>query len=51
VDELADEDLTRIRREAWLHKQPLARWIAEYSYEHEAEHTQAIRAWRERQAR
>src|SRR3989337_29614 len=47
VDELSNEDLTRIRREAWLHNQSGARWIAEYSYEHEAEHTQAIRAWRQ----
>ena len=47
VDEFSDEDLTRIRREAWLHNQSVARWIAEYSYEHEAEHTQAIRAWRQ----
>ena len=47
VDEFSDEDLTRIRREKWLHRQPLAGWIAEYSYEHEAEHTLAIRAWRQ----
>jgi len=47
VDELSEDDLRRIRREAWLHNQPLARWIAEYSYEHEAEHLQAVRAWRQ----
>src|SRR3989304_982715 len=47
VDEFSNEDLTRIRREAWLPNQPGARWIAEYSYEHEAEHTLAIRAWRQ----
>jgi hypothetical protein len=51
VDEFSDEDLTRIRRDTWLHNQSLARWIAEYSYDHEAEHTGAIRAWREKQAR
>src|SRR3989337_483942 len=47
VDEFSDEDLTRIRREKWLHNQSVARWIAEYSYAHEAAHTQAIRAWRQ----
>jgi uncharacterized protein (TIGR03083 family) len=46
VSELSDDDLTRVRPEAWLHRQPLSGWIAEYSHEHEAEHTQAIRAWR-----
>jgi hypothetical protein len=43
---LTEDDLTRVRAEPWLHRQPLARWIAEYSHEHEAEHTLAIRAWR-----
>jgi hypothetical protein len=47
LGDFSDEDLTRIRREAWLHNQSLARWIAEYSYEHEQEHTLAIRAWRQ----
>jgi hypothetical protein len=47
IDEFSEDDLTRIRRETWLRSQPLARWIAEYTYEHEAEHMQAIRAWRQ----
>lgn len=46
VDEMAEEDLLRVRPEPWLHGQPLARWIAEYSYEHEQEHGAAIRQWR-----
>jgi hypothetical protein len=50
IDEFSDEDLERLRRESWLHNQSLARWIAEYSYEHEQEHTQAIRAWRKAQS-
>jgi hypothetical protein len=51
LGEFSDDDLTRIRREAWLHNQSLARWIAEYSYEHEQEHTLAIRAWHAAQQR
>lgn len=46
VDEMPEEDLRRVRPEPWLDRRPLARWIAEYSYEHEMEHTQAMRAWR-----
>lgn len=46
VAEFSDDDLTRRRPETWLHGNPLSRWIAEYSFEHEAEHTDAIRAWR-----
>jgi hypothetical protein len=46
VAESSDDDLTRLRPEAALRGQPLWRWIADYSFEHEAEHTDAIRAWR-----
>lgn len=47
VDEFSEDDLTRIRREAWLHNQALARWVADYSFEHEAEHTAHIRTFRQ----
>ena len=47
VEEFSEDELTRVRPEPWLQRRPLAVWIAEYSYEHEAEHIQAIRAWRQ----
>jgi len=46
IQMLSDDDLTRRRPETWLHGNPLWRWIAEYSFEHEREHTAQIRAWR-----
>ena len=46
VEKLSDDDLTRPRPERWLHDNPVWRWIAEYSFEHEREHTDQIRAWR-----
>jgi uncharacterized damage-inducible protein DinB len=51
VREFSAHDLTRKRPEPWLRGLPLDRWIADYSHEHEAEHTQAIRAWRQSEAR
>ena len=46
IQMLADDDLTRHRPETWLHGNPLWRWIAEYSFDHEREHTDQIRTWR-----
>jgi hypothetical protein len=46
IQKLSDDDLTRVRPEKWLHGNPLWRWVADYSFEHEREHTDQIRAWR-----
>jgi len=46
IDSLTDEDLSRVRPEAWLHGNPLWRWVADYTFEHEREHTEQVRAWR-----
>ncbi len=46
IEMLSDDDLTRRRPETWLHGNPLWRWIADYSFEHEREHTAQIRTWR-----
>ena len=49
IDEFSDEELARVRTEAWLRHRSLAAWIVSYGPEHEAEHAQAIRVWREAQ--
>ncbi len=46
LDDLSDDDLTRVRPEKWLGGRPLWRWIAEETYEHDQEHAGQIRAWR-----
>jgi hypothetical protein len=47
LEGLADGDLTRAPYR-WMDGRPLWKWIAEDSFEHEAEHAADIRAWRAR---
>lgn len=46
VQALSDHDLSDPKRHAWLEGEPLAKWIANESVEHEAEHGAQIREWR-----
>lgn len=46
VTEMSPEDLTRKRPEAWLRGRPVWKWIAEYSFDHEKEHTEQIQVYR-----
>lgn len=47
VEAFSEEDLTDVKRYAWLEEVPLWKRIAIESYEHEAEHLSQIQAWRE----
>jgi hypothetical protein len=47
VEAFPDRDLDDPQRFPWLQGEPLWKWIAEDSFEHEAEHTADIRKWRE----
>lgn len=46
VTEMAPKDLDRNGPEAWLGNRPVWKWIAEYTFEHEQEHTEHLKAWR-----
>lgn len=48
VEAFSEEDLTDVKRYAWLEEVPLWKRIAIESYEHEAEHLSQIQAWREK---
>lgn len=48
VESFSDRDLTDRNRYPWLDGTPLWRWIADDSFEHEAEHMAQIRARREK---
>jgi uncharacterized protein (TIGR03083 family) len=48
LDEFSDDELTRPRKAEWLRGEPLWRWIADDSFEHDQEHAAQIRAWREK---
>jgi uncharacterized damage-inducible protein DinB len=50
LETLSDGDLERVRPQAWLRKRPLWQWIAEETFEHDAEHAAEIRAWRRARA-
>lgn len=49
VREFSNEELNDPARFEWLRGEPLWRWIAVDSFEHEEEHAEQIRAWREEQ--
>lgn len=49
VESLSNDILNDSRSFPWLDGQPLWQWIAEDSFEHEAEHEAQIRAWHEKQ--
>lgn len=51
LDQLSDDDLTRVRPEAWLRGRPLWRWIAEETFEHDQEHAEQVRQWRQARGR
>ncbi|HEX6304010.1 MAG TPA: ClbS/DfsB family four-helix bundle protein [Anaerolineales bacterium] len=48
VESFSERDLTDPNRYPWLDGTPLWRWIADDSFEHEAEHMAHIRAWRQK---
>jgi uncharacterized protein (TIGR03083 family) len=43
VTEMSPEALNRKGPETWLRGRPVWKWIAEYAFEHEKEHTEQIR--------
>ncbi len=47
VEALTEDDLTNPKRYSWLDGRALWQWVAEETFEHEAEHGAEIRAWRE----
>jgi uncharacterized damage-inducible protein DinB len=50
LETMSDNDLERVRPQAWLRKRPLWQWIAEETFEHDREHSAEIRAWRRARA-
>jgi hypothetical protein len=49
VEDFNDKELTDPKRYPWLKDTPLWQWIAGDTFEHEAEHTDQIRTWRQRE--
>ncbi len=49
VEEISDSVLTNPKQYTWLEGKPLWEWIAEDSFEHEAEHGDQIRVWLSKQ--
>jgi hypothetical protein len=48
VNEFSQQDLNDPKRYGWLKGEPLWQWIARDSFEHEDEHSDAIREWLEK---
>jgi hypothetical protein len=48
LDYFTDRDLNDPIRYSWLGSQPLWEWVASESFEHDDEHLEQIRAWREK---
>lgn len=48
VDSFSEKDLNDPKRYPWLDDHPLWTWIAQDSFDHEAEHIEDIENWRER---
>jgi hypothetical protein len=46
LEGFSEDDLNNPRRFPWMKGRPFTRWIAEDTYEHEAEHLESILAWR-----
>ena len=46
VESFRDQDLNDPQRYPWLKSTPLWKWIAEDSFNHDAEHAEQIRKWR-----
>jgi Protein of unknown function (DUF1706) len=51
VRALTQAEIDHAEKLTWLEGAPLEKWIASDTYEHEAEHLQQIREWRERRER
>ena len=49
VESFLDRDLNNPKRYDWLDGTPLWQWIATDTFEHEAEHTAQVQAWRQAQ--
>ena len=47
VEALADADLEVVKPHSWLRGRPVWVWIADETWEHDREHAEQIRAWRE----
>jgi hypothetical protein len=45
VEDLSDPDLLESKRFFWMQSDPLWKWIAANSYEHDAEHAESIHRW------
>lgn len=48
VEALTDDQLAESKKYPWLKDTPLWKWIAEESFEHDAEHAADIQAWLKR---
>ena len=48
VESLTEEQLAESKKYPWLNDTPLWKWIAEDSFEHDAEHAVDIQAWLKR---
>jgi hypothetical protein len=46
VEAFHEMDLTNPKRYPWLKNQPLWKWIADDSFDHEAEHLEQIKKWK-----
>ncbi|MEK6572795.1 MAG: ClbS/DfsB family four-helix bundle protein [Chloroflexota bacterium] len=51
VESFSDEELNDPKLYKWLKDSPLWKWIANETFEHEAEHTEQIIQWREERNR
>lgn len=51
VEGFSDKELSDPKLYKWLGGRPLSEWIASETYEHEAEHAEHIRQWREKMGR
>lgn len=49
VEAFSDKDFSDPQRFSWLGDEPLWKWIANDSFEHEAEHMDQIRTWRQKE--
>jgi len=51
VESFSDEELNDPKLYKWLKDSPLWKWIANETFEHEAEHAEQIIQWREERNR
>jgi len=48
LESMKEKDFGNPQRFSWLKGEPLEEWVAGNSYDHEAEHIEQIKAWREK---